>query len=240
VHSWPQRSLSECAGTFGVALIAAGAVAQRVITIGPLGIALAYGVAYALAVAALGRISGGHFNPAVTVAHWVTHRFGTFDALLYIAAQVAGATVAAYALRLVVPGATSATLLGPPVLASGVTRGPAMLIEGAMAFALVLALWTTLVSRPRPLYWLGGIVAGAAVAAASFAGAPYTGGVMNPALAFGPAMAAHLWGYQAIYWIGPLAGGVVAASLYDLLFRRRPNPKHAVLKGGGTQSGLSL
>jgi hypothetical protein len=53
-------------------------------------------------------------------------------------------------------------------------------------------------------------------------------------------MAAHLWGYQAIYWIGPLAGGVVAASLYDLLFRRQPNTKHAVLKGGATQGGLSL
>ena len=51
----------------------------------PLGIAVAYGVAYGAAVAALGHISGGHFNPAVTVAHWVTHRFGTFDALLYIA-----------------------------------------------------------------------------------------------------------------------------------------------------------
>ena len=50
-------------------------------------------------------------------------------------------------------------------------------------------------------------------------GAPYTGGVMNPARAFGPALAARQWAYQGVYWVGPLAGAVAAASLYDLLFR---------------------
>ena len=187
----------------------------------PLRIAAAYGVAYGAAVGVLGRISGGHFNPAVTIAHWATHRLGMFDTLLYSAAQLGGASAAAYALRLVVPASSArAVLLGPPSLAAGVTRGPAVLIEAAMTFALVLALWATIASRTKPRYWLAGIVAGMVVTAAAFAGGPFTGGSMNPARAFGPALAARQWAYQAIYWIGPLAGGVAAASLYDLLFHR--------------------
>jgi glycerol uptake facilitator-like aquaporin len=226
VYSRTQKLLAESFGTFAVVLAVSGArpaVAYlRDAAIGPAGIAVFYGVAYGVALAALGRFSGGHFNPAVTTAHWVTHRLGTFEALLYFAAQLAGAAAASYTLRLAVPAtAAGAALVGPPVLAAGVTRAPALLIEAAMAFALVLALWATLVGRTRPCYWLGGTVASAVIAAASFMGAPYTGGVMNPARAFGPALAAQQWAYQGVYWVGPLAGAVAAASLYDLLFRRR-------------------
>ena len=71
-------------------------------------------------------------------------------------------------------------------------------------------------------------MAGAVVVAASFAGAPYTGGVMNPARAFGPALAAQQWAYQSVYWVGPMSGGVTAASLYDLLFRRTVPRTYAV------------
>jgi MIP family channel proteins len=221
-HSRPQKLLAEFAGTFAVVLVSAGA--PVVAAPGSLAVAIAYGAAYGASVAALGRISGGHFNPAVTVAHWTTHRLGLIDTLLYAAAQLGGASAAAYALRLPVPAsdAAVAALLAPPALASGVTRGPAMLIEAAMTFALVLALWATIAGRARPRYWLAGIAAGIVVAAASFAGTPYTGGAMNPARAFGPALAAAQWAYQPVYWIGPLAGGVAAAFLYDLLFRRTP------------------
>jgi MIP family channel proteins len=233
-QSWPRKLLAEFAGTFAVVLVALAAAGLAAYARSPhngpgaldayipFAVAPIYGLAYGAAIAAPGRISGGHFNPAVTVAHWVTHRFGTLAALLYIAAQLAGAAAAAYALRLALPlDSSRAPLLGPPMLAAGVTRGPAMLIEAAMMFALVLALWATIVDRARPRYWFGGIVAGVVVAAASYLGAPYTGGAMNPARAFGPALAAHQWAYQPVYWIGPLAGAVAASSLYDLLFRRK-------------------
>ena len=82
---------------------------------------------------------------------------------------------------------------------------------------------------PRAPARLGGIVAGAVAAAASFAAMPYTGGVMNPARAFGPALAARLWGYQAVYWVGPLAGAV-AAALDDFLFAA-PGPRRSPLLG---------
>jgi len=235
-----RKFLAELAGTFAVVLVAAGAVAMGQLGVGwasPPGIAVAYGVAYGAAIAALGRITGGHFNPAVTIAHWATHRFGTFKAVMYIAAQLGGASASAYALRLIAPAtAAGASLVAPPALALGLTRAPALLIEAAMTFALVLALWASIVGRARPRYWLGGIVAGVVVTVASYFGAPYTGGVLNPARAFGPALAARQWVYQGVYWVGPLAGAVVAASLYDLLFRRRPH-EDAALKGGATQSG---
>jgi glycerol uptake facilitator-like aquaporin len=212
------KLLAEFGGTFFVVLVAAGAVAIGLLS--PLTVALTYGVAYGLAIATLGRISGGHFNPAVSIAHWVTHRIGTIETAQYFLAQMAGATAAAYALRTLAP-ASAAARLGPPVLASGVMRGQALLIEGAMTGALVLALWVTVVGRTKPRYWLGGIVAGIVVVAASYLGAPYTGGVMNPARAFGPALAWRLWGYQNVYWVGPLAGGVLAAALYNFFFRRK-------------------
>jgi glycerol uptake facilitator-like aquaporin len=223
MHSRPTKLLAEFGGTFFVVLIAAGAAA--ISTLSPLVVAVSYGAAYGIALASLGRISGGHFNPAVSIAHWVTHRAGTIETALYFLAQMAGATAAAYALRLLVPlHSVDVLRLGPPVLASGVMRGQALLIESAMAAALVLSLWVTIARRTRPHYWLGGVVAGIVVAAASYLGAPYTAGVMNPARAFGPALAARLWGYQAVYWIGPLAGGVVAATVYDFFFRRSPVP----------------
>jgi len=228
-NSRPRKFLAEFAGTFAVVLVSAGVVWTSVYprSLGenhgttPLGVAIWYGVAYGSAIAALGRISGGHFNPAVTIAHWVTHRFGTFDTLLYAAAQLGGAAAGAYALRYAVLAASgTSALLGPPGLAAGVTRGPAMLIEGSMTFVLVLALWATIADRARPRYWLAGLAAGIVITLAVLAGGPFTGGAMNPARAFGPALASHHWTYQGVYWIGPLAGGVAAASLYDFLFHR--------------------
>jgi MIP family channel proteins len=187
---------------------------------------LAYGLVFGALLAALGRISGGHFNPAVTIGHWVTHRFGVFDTLSYWLAQLAGAAGAAYLLRYSLPeGVWQATILGTPSLASGLTRGPAMLIEGLMTFFLVLALFATTVDRPGARYWLAGPAAGMVITLAVLAGGPFTGGSMNPARAFGPALASGYWTNQAIYWIGPLAGGVAAASLYDLFHRPRAVPE---------------
>jgi MIP family channel proteins len=229
VYSRPQKLLAELVGTFAVVLVSAGAVCAdaylrstlRGSGLGPLGLALFYGAAYAAGVAALGRVSGAHFNPAVTIGHWVTRRIGPFDTVTYFAAQLTGACAAGYLLRAAVPqSVASAAMLGTPDLAAGITRGPAMLIEAAMTFALVFALWATVVDRVVRRYWLAALAAGAVITAAVYLGGPYTGGAMNPARAFGPALAAHEWAYQPIYWIGPLAGGVAAASLYDLLFHR--------------------
>lgn len=211
---------TEFIGTFVLVLVTAATA-----RLGPAASALAHGLVYGGLVAAVGRISGGHFNPAVTIGHWVTHRFGTFDTLAYGLAQLAGAVGAAYLLRTLPEEIWRAAPLGAPVVAAGLTRAPAMLVEAVMTFFLALALLATTVDRPVARYWLAGLSAGVVIVVAVLLGGPLTGALMNPALAFGPALAARQWTQQGIYWIGPLAGGVAAASLYDLLLRRaRPIP----------------
>ncbi len=221
MHSRPQKLLAELVGTFVLVLVCVATA-----TFSPLASASAYGLVFGALVAALGHVSGGHFNPAVTIGYWVTRRFGTLDTLMYWAAQLAGAAAAAYLLRLSLPESVSSFLMSDTLrLAAGTTRGPAMLIEGTMTFALVLTLCATTMDKLRARYWLVGLAAGAVITAAVSLGGPFTGAAINPARAFGPALASRQWAYQAIYWIGPLAGGVAAASLCDLLFhraRRRP------------------
>ena len=226
MHNRPGKFMAEFLGTFGLVLLSTGAVcADQALrsasqgSLGPLGIALAYGLAAGGMFAALGHISGGHFNPAVTVGFWVTRKLGTFDTLAYWAAQVGGAAAASYTLRYAVPyDIWGAVALGTPGVGSGLTRAPAMLIEGLLAFFLVLMLFAAVVDQH--LGGLAGPAIGFTVAAGAILGGPFTGGAMNPARAFGPALAAHHWTNQGVYGVGPLAGGMIAAALYDALFLR--------------------
>jgi MIP family channel proteins len=228
MYTRPQKLAAELFGTFGVVFISAGAICadQSLRTantggIGPLGIALAYGLAFGVFMTATSHISGGHLNPAVTVGHWVTRRLHTFDTLTYVIAQLAGACGAAYLLRWVVPEETwRAAGLGVPDLANGLTRTPAMLIEGVLTLFLVFVVFATAVDRPEAQRAVAGISCGFLIAAAVMFGGPFTGAAMNPARVFGPALAARRWSNHGVYWVGPLAGGVAAAVIYDWLFPR--------------------
>ena len=159
MHRRPQRLAAEFIGTFGVVLFSAGAVCadqflrgENLPGFGPLGIALAYGFAFGTLVTAVGCVCGGqticgHLNPAVTLGFWGTRRIGTFDAIACCLAQLAGAAAAGYALRYALPEDTwRAALLGTPAMAAGITRTPAMLIEGAGAFFLVFVMFATSIS----------------------------------------------------------------------------------------------
>jgi MIP family channel proteins len=225
-----QRYFAEFFGTFALVLFSVGAIcADQFIRnttqtgLGLLGISLAYGLTFGAMVMAVGRVSGGHLNPAITIGHWVTHRLGTMDTVMYWIAQLGGAILAAYLLRYVIPEETwRAVALGTPELAGGVTRLPGMLIEGVMTFFLVFVMFATGIDEhgiPRPA---AGFAGGLIVTVASFLGAPFTGGAMNPARAIGPAVAANHWSNHAVYWIGPLAGGVIAAWVADLIFLGAP------------------
>jgi MIP family channel proteins len=229
-YSRLRKIFAEFFGTLAVVLFSAGAICtdqflrnNNQAGLGLLGISLAYGLTYGAMIMAVGRVSGGHLNPAVTIGYWVTHRLGTIDTVLYWAAQLGGAIFAAYFLRYVVPEeAWRAAALGTPDLASGVTRLPGMMIEGAMAFFLIFVMFAIGLDEdgvPRPA---AGLAGGLTVMAASLLGGAFTGGAMNPARALGPALAAHRWNNHAVYWIGPLAGGVAGAWISDLIFPGPP------------------
>lgn len=225
MYSLPRRLAAEVFGSFAwvfVAGAAACAVQSRAGTETDPGrllvVALATGLTVAAMVTALAGISGAHLNPAVTIAFWVTRRTTTFEALAYWFAQFFGGYAAAFALKTILPdGVWRPVLLGAPALATDFLRVQGMLLEGVLTFLLVLVFYSLAVrvgTNPGVL----GAVTGFMVAAAILIAWPYTGAVFNPARALGTALVSGFWGAHGVYWVGPLAGGVVAGWLHDALF----------------------
>jgi MIP family channel proteins len=181
--------------------------------------AVAHGVILAVMVTATMRISG-HLNPAVTIGFLVARRIEPLMAVVYIIAQLLGAAVAAYALKAIFPAAIAeATRLGGQSVALDVSTGQAILAEAIATFFLTFVVFGTAVDPAAPK--VGGFAIGLVVTADILAIGPLTGGSMNPARSFGPAVASGVLEGQLIYWIGPILGSIVAALFYDGLFLRR-------------------
>src|SRR6202790_2501684 len=148
-----QKFVAEFLGTFALVFFGAGAIcADRYLQssggIGLLGIALAHGLAMAIMVSALGHISGGHFNPALSIGFWLTQRIGTVKVFLYWAQQILGAIGAAFLLKAIIPEETwRAVALGPPELVRDFSRLSAMVLEAVASFFLVLVVFATSVDE---------------------------------------------------------------------------------------------
>jgi MIP family channel proteins len=234
MYNLPQRLVAEFAGTFAFVFISAGAIcADQFLAatgqngVGLLGIAVGSGLAFAVLVTALGHISGGHFNPAITIGYWVTRRLGTLDSISYWVAQLLGATAAAYLLKLTIPDTTwTAKALGSitPDLGGDFTRAHGITLEAVMTFVLVLVVFATAVDSRGAFDKIAGFAIGLTVTADILFGGPFTGAAVNPARAFGPALATSHWQNHGVYWAGPLLGGVLAAVLYDRAFLRDQPP----------------
>ncbi|HEU4564245.1 MAG TPA: aquaporin [Gemmatimonadaceae bacterium] len=182
-------------------------------------IAFAHGLIMAAMVTATMRISG-HLNPAVTIGFLAARRIAPLMAGVYIAAQLLGAMAASYTLKSVFPAADFVAARGGGLMvASIVTSGNAYLLEAIGTFFLVFVVFGTAVDPHAPR--VGGLAIGLTLAAVMLGIGPLTGGSVNPARAFGPAVASGVYEGQAIYWVGPIIGGIAAALLYDLLFLRR-------------------
>src|ERR1700731_4210690 len=223
-----QKFAAEFLGTFALVFFGAGAVcADRYLQssggIGLLGIALASGLAMAIMVPALGHISGGHFNPAITIGFWVTKRIGTLDAFLYWAAQVLGGIAAAFLLRSIIPDETwHAVALGTPSLLRDFPALSAMILEAVASFFLVLVFFATAVDDRGTFRAIAGFGIGLAITLGILVIGPFTGAAMNPARSMGPALASNHWTNWGIYWIGPSAGGFLAGLLYNSLYLKKP------------------
>ncbi len=222
-----QKLAAEFLGTFALIFFGAGAVCVdwHLRATGGLGlpaIALAHGLAFAIMVSALGHISGGHFNPAITIGYWVTKRLSTLDTLAYWGAQLLGATAAAFLLKVIIPDETWRNVaLGTPELMRDFPTWAALALEAVTTFFLVLVVFATAVDERGSFRAIGGFAAGLTITVGMLVAGPFTGGALNPARAFGPALASHHWLNQGTYWVGPLGGGFVAGLLYDTLFLRK-------------------
>lgn len=179
---------------------------------GLLHVAFAHGLALAVLVSALGPISGGHFNPAVTFAVWIMGKIKPMAAATYVVAQLIGALAAGFALKVVFADAWQASNIGSPALGAGITPALGIGIEAILTALLVLTVIGTAVDPRAPK--IGGLAIGLAVAADILVGGPLTGAAMNPARWFGPAVAAGAYADWYVWWIGPLIGAAVAAVVY--------------------------
>lgn len=226
--SLPQQCVAEFIGTFALIFIGVGAIYHNA---GLLAIALAHGLTIAVMVSATGAISGGHLNPAVTFGLWVGGKIDSKGMVAYWIAQLAGASAAAFLLLFLLTGqidpagaplANTIIAKGTPDLpAKGVTFIQGVLIEAVLTFFLVFVVYGTAVDARAPR--IGGLAIGLTVALDILFGGPFTGGAMNPARTFGPALASGHWNNQIIYWIGPLLGGGLAGLIYGRYLIKESN-----------------
>jgi glycerol uptake facilitator-like aquaporin len=236
---------AELLGTFAVVFVSAGAVwASRLGGLEPLSvsIALAAGLIYAGALVVTLPISGGYLNPAMTLMLWVFKHLDGAKAVGLIFVQFLGAALAGFVLRLVFPLQESAMIvsrLGAPHINlevfNGMTVGTTLKgigVELVLTFFLGFVLYG-LVFDPRVVQWMGktrsrltALWLGLVVAAVTFVGFPLTGGAANPARWFGPTLAEttveplrllNPFADHAVYWIGPVAGALIAGWLYTAL-----------------------
>jgi MIP family channel proteins len=202
--------VAEAVGTFLFFFVGIGAVVAATDLVG---VALAHGLALAVLVSALGAVSGGHFNPAVTVAVRLAGGIGWGAAVIYIVAQLVGAVAAGFAVKAVFPEAAYTEFGGgTPALGDGITVAAGIGIEAVLTLLLVLAVCGTAIDPRAPK--LGGIAIGLAVAADITMGGPLTGAAMNPARWFGPAVASGSYDNWYVWWVGPLIGAIVGAVIY--------------------------
>jgi len=220
--SYAMPLIAELIGTFVFVFIGAGSIITNTLThgaIGLVGIALAHGLALAIVITIFAATSGGHINPAVTIGFMITRRIAPLLGILYIVAQLVGATLAGLLLRAIYPQAIGlAAQLGTPNLAPGVSFGTGVLVEAVLTFFLLLAVFGTAVDPRAPK--IGGFGIGLTVLADILVGGALTGAAMNPAIAFGPALAGGFWQNDLVYWIGPIIGAVIAALIYEYVILR--------------------
>jgi len=217
-----RRGTAEFIGAFALTFFGAGAI--MVGSAGLLGVALAHGLAIGLMVTALGHISGGHFNPAITLGFVATRRIDIRLAFVYWFNQFAGACVAALLLWWIFPvEAIGPARLGAPTLHPSIGNEAGLVLEAIMTGFLVLAVFATAVDDRGAFKAVAGFGIGLVITMAVLAGGPLTGAALNPSRAFGPEVVYRVWeSYTWIYYVGPAAGAVVAALLYEFLFLREP------------------
>lgn len=208
MQTW-QKYAAEVYGTFVLVLFGTGAILA---TGGdPVGIALGFGLALVAGLYTVGRISGGHFNPAVSLAAFLDRRIELNQMLGYWVFQLVGAVLASLALALVTSKDTvGATVTG---LHPEVEAFQGFFWEMLMTAVFVTAILVLAKKGTRPR-WLG---IGLVLTAVHLAAVGISGASVNPARSFGPALVSGEWTDIWVYIVGPIAGAIVAWVLYKVI-----------------------
>lgn len=226
-----RKLIAELIGTFWLVLGGCGsavlAAAFPEVGIGLTGVSLAFGLSVLTAAYSLGPISGGHFNPAVTLGLWAGGRFPAKQIGPYMLIQVAGAIAAAgvlYAIASGKPGFDAAAGFA----ANGYGEhspgkyalGSALVCEVVMTFMFVLVILGA--THTRAPVGFAGLAIGLALTLVHLVSIPVTNTSVNPARSTGPALCAGAWalGQLWLFWLAPLLGGTLAGVLYRTMLER--------------------
>ena len=214
VQLW-RRCAAEGLAAFALVTAGCGAIvtnAQYDQTLGTVGIALVFGLVIMVMVHAIGHLSGAHINPAVTLAFTLTRHFSPREAAAYIAAQIAGATVAALMLLAVwtdKPASLGATV---PTVGSG-----SALVYEAVLSAFLMFVIMAVATDTRAVGAAAAIAIGGTIGLDALFGGPVTGASMNPARSLGPALVSGEWHDFWVYVVGPVGGAALGAIAYQLI-----------------------
>jgi aquaporin Z len=224
-----KRAIAEFFGTFwlvfggcGAAVLAA---AFPAVGIGFAGVALAFGLTVLTMVYAVGHISGGHFNPAVSVGLVVGKRFPASDLPAYIIAQVVGAVAAAGVLYIIASGSASFDVHnGFACNGYGVNSpGGYSMLAGFVAEVVLTAFFLIVImgaTDDRAPKGFAPIAIGLCLTLIHLVCIPVTNTSVNPARSTGPAVFAGGWALQDLwlFWVAPLIGGALGGGIYKALF----------------------
>jgi len=220
---------AEFLGTFWLVLGGCGsavlAAAFPGLGIGFTGVSLAFGLTVLTAAYALGPVSGGHFNPAVSIGLWAGGRFPANNLVAYIVAQVAGAVVAAGVLYLIASGRADFSLAGG--FASngygehspgGYSLVAAIVCEFVMTFMFIVVILGS--THTRAPVEFAGLAIGLALTLIHLISIPVTNTSVNPARSTGPALFVGGWalGQLWLFWLAPLIGAAAAGFVYRAVF----------------------
>lgn len=181
-------------------------------------VAVAHAFALFVAVSIAANISGGHVNPAVTFGLALGGHITVLKGIVYWIAQLLGATVACYLLKLVTNG------LDTPVHALGTSESAfeGVVCEIIITFGLVYTVHATAVDpKAGDIAKIAPLCIGFVVGANILAAGPFSGASMNPARSFGPAIVSGSWACHWVYWVGPLVGAALAAGVSGVVFHSR-------------------
>ena len=188
-------------------------------------IALGHGLTITLLVYATANLSGGHINPAVTFAAALTRKITTAKAGIYVVAQLLGAILGAYLLKLALPETIEGNL-GAHALGPEVTVSMAVLIEVIITFMLMFVVFATAID-PQGMGRLAPMAIGLTVLVGHILAVPLTGASMNPARSLGPAAISGVWSDHWVYWVAPLVGAAIGGVVYQAIFIGRAVAKEA-------------
>jgi aquaporin NIP len=213
--SLSRRAAAEGIAAFALVFAGCGAIVANAVygdALGSVGVSIVFGLIIMVMIYATGHLCGAHINPAVTLAFTVTRHFPARDAIAYVTAQVAGATIAALALLAIWPDKPAELGATVPSVGTGSALVYELLLTAFLMFVIMAVATDT-----RAVGAAAAIAIGGTVGLDALFGGPVTGASMNPARSFGPALASGEWHEFWIYIAGPVAGAALGAVAYQLV-----------------------